>query len=52
MVTQTLQNVNGKLILLQPKTQKSRRMITLPDFVKEALKIHLVRRESLSVKPS
>jgi integrase len=48
MVTQTLQLVNGKLELLEPKTQKSRRMIVLPDFVKEALRIHLVRRESLS----
>ena len=52
MVTQTLQLVNGKLQLLEPKTQKSRRMIVLPDFVKDALRIHLVRRETLSQKPS
>jgi len=48
MVVQTLQLVNGKLQLLEPKTQKSRRMIVLPDFVKEALRKHLVRRQMIS----
>jgi integrase len=48
MVVQTLQLVDNKLALMEPKTQKSRRLIVLPDFVKEALKIHLVRREVLS----
>ena len=52
MVVQTLQLVNGKLMLLEPKTQKSRRMIVLPDFVRDALKMHLVRREGLSKGPS
>jgi integrase len=52
MVVQTLQLVNGKLMLLEPKTQKSRRMIVLPDFVKEALRMHLVRRQALSQSPS
>src|SRR6266487_3944851 len=52
MVVQTLQLVHGQgLMLLEPKTQKSRRMIVLPDFVKEALRIHLVRRQVLSQNP-
>jgi integrase len=52
MVVQTLQLVNGKLELLEPKTQKSRRMIVLPDFVKEVLKVHLVRRGIMSQSPT
>ncbi|HET9587377.1 MAG TPA: site-specific integrase [Anaerolineales bacterium] len=40
------------IILEEPKTEKSRRMIVLPDFVKEALKIHLVKRKLLSQSPS
>jgi integrase len=52
MVMQSLQQIGGKILLLEPKTQKSRRMIVLPYFVKEALRIHLVRRETLSCKPS
>lgn len=48
MVVQTLQLVNGKLQLLEPKTQKSRRLIVLPDFVKEALRVHLLRRHLVS----
>jgi integrase len=52
MITQTLQLVNGKLRIMEPKTQKSRRMIVLPDFVKEALRIHLARRLMLSQSPS
>ena len=48
-VIQTLQLVHGKgLLLLEPKTQKSRRMIVLPSFVVEALKIHLARRNERS----
>lgn len=52
MVIQTLQLVNGKLELLEPKTQKSRRMIVLPEFVKEALRTHFVRRSTISQSPS
>jgi len=52
MVVQNLQLVNGKLELLEPKTQKSRRMIVLPDFVKVALRIHLIRRQVMSQSPS
>jgi integrase len=33
---------------MEPKTEKSRRMIVLPEFVKEALRIHLTKREMLS----
>jgi integrase len=45
MVIQTLQFVQSQgLLLLEPKTEKSRRMIVLPGFVKEALRIHLTRR--------
>ena len=52
MVVQTLYFTRGQGIILQePKTDKSRRMIVLPDFVKEALKIHLAKREALSIGP-
>jgi integrase len=52
MVVQTLQLVNGKLELLEPKTQKSRRLIVLPDFVKEALRVHLFRRGMIAQSPA
>ena len=52
MVIQTLSFTKGGLVLQEPKTEKSRRMIVLPDFVKEALKIHLVKREELSKRPT
>jgi site-specific recombinase XerD len=53
MVIQTVQFVQGQgLLMLEPKTEKPRRLIVLPDFVKEARKIHLVRRQVLSQKPS
>jgi integrase len=53
MVVQNLQYVKGEgAVLLEPKTEKSRRRILLPDFVKEALRIHLVKRSELSGMPS
>ena len=49
MVTQNLVFIpRAGLVLQEPKTEKSRRMIILPEFVKEALRIHLVKREALS----
>ena len=36
---------------MDPKTDKSRRMIVLPDFVLEAIKIHLNKRKVLSQSP-
>jgi integrase len=51
-VTQSLQYIPSRgLNLLDPKTDKSRRMIVLPSFVVEALKAHLARRERLSQGP-
>jgi len=48
-VIQTLQLVPGQgLRLLEPKTDKSRRMIVLPGFVVEALRTHLARRNEMS----
>lgn len=44
MVVQSLQYLPKRgLFNTGPKTPKSRRMIVLPDFVKEALRIHLAR---------
>jgi integrase len=52
VVTQNLLFIPGQgLIFQEPKTDRSRRMIVLPDFIKEALTIHLERREALSKKP-
>lgn len=52
MVTQTLQYLPSMgSMLLPPKTDKSKRLIRLPEFIKEALKIHLVKREALSKNP-
>lgn len=49
MVIQTIQFVPGQGILtLEPKTDKSRRLIRLPEFVRKALKDHLLRREILA----
>lgn len=49
MVIQTIQFVPGQEILtLEPKTDKSRRLIRLPEFVKKALTHHLKRLEVLS----
>ena len=39
-VCQTLIDINGQLILAQPKTTKSRRLIQLPKIAVEALKKH------------
>jgi integrase len=48
-VTQSLQYVPSQgLLTLEPKTDKSRRMIVLPGFVVEALKVHLAKRDLLS----
>ena len=53
MVIQNLVFIpGGGLILQEPKTEKSRRMIVLPDFIKDALRIHLIKRQVLSQKPS
>jgi integrase len=53
MVVQNLQYVQGQgTVLLEPKTEKSRRRIVLPDFVKVALRAHLERRSELSGQPS
>lgn len=52
VVVQTLYFTTSQGIILQePKTKKSRRMIVLPEFVKEALKIHLAKRQMLSQSP-
>jgi len=49
MVIQNLQYVPGRgLLLLEPKTEKSKRLIKLPDFIVEALKKHLARRAMLA----
>lgn len=51
-VVQTLQFVPGKgLLILDPKTERSRRLIRLPKFVREALKDHLTRRAVLAQNP-
>jgi len=52
-VIQTLQFVSGQgLLKLEPKTDRSRRMIVLPGFVVKALKIHMARRSILSQNPN
>jgi integrase len=52
-VIQTLQYVPSKgLLILEPKTDKSRRMLVLPKFVVKALREHLVKRERLSKSSS
>jgi integrase len=52
MVVQTLYFIQGKgIVLQQPKTKKSRRLIVLPDFVREALDIHLAKRQVLAQSP-
>jgi integrase len=51
-VVQSLQMIQGEgLKIVEPKTQKSRRMIMLPAYAVEALKEHLKRREELSKHP-
>ena len=51
-VIQTLQLVKGSgLMLLEPKIERSRRMIVLPGFVVESLRGHLARREQLTQSP-
>jgi integrase len=39
-VNQTLQRVNGKLRFLEPKTERSRRTISIPDIVVASLHLH------------
>ena len=52
MVIQTLQYLPGEgTLVLPPKTDKSKRLIRLPEFIKEALRAHLTRRETLSQGP-
>lgn len=43
-VRHTLANVAGKLTLLEPKTDRSRRMLMLPDVVIDALRAHRTRQ--------
>jgi len=51
-VTQSLQMIQGEgLKIVEPKTQKSRRMIMIPSYAVLALKDHLTRREELSKNP-
>jgi integrase len=51
-VIQSLQYVAAKgLLVLEPKTDKSRRMIMLPGFVLDALKDHLQKRLKLAENP-
>ena len=53
MVTQNLYFIPGQGLLLQePKTKKSRRLIRLPEFVNEALKVHLAKRAILAQSPN
>jgi integrase len=53
MVIQTLQYLPGKgLLILEPKTERSRRLIRLPEFVREALKDHLTQRAALAQSPT
>ncbi len=52
MVIQTLQFVSGRgLLILEPKTDKSRRLIRLPEFVRKSLVDHLARRSILAQNP-
>ena len=52
MVIQNLQFVQGRgLLLLEPKTQKSRRLIRLPEFIREALQRHFAKRAMLAQSP-
>ena len=44
VVANALQRVNGKLILVQPKTKRSRRTISLPDTAVRQLRAHRVRQ--------
>jgi len=39
-IRNTLQEVGGKLLLQEPKTSRSSRMVVLPDFALEALRAH------------
>lgn len=43
-VNGTLQRVNGKLVVTEPKTQQSRRTIALPDAVVQVLRLHAARQ--------
>ena len=43
-MNQTLQRVNGKLLLSEPKTEKSRRALPLPSLLTPALRAHRSRQ--------
>lgn len=43
-VRMALQRVDGKLQLVEPKTEKSRRTIEMPDVVRDALREHRIRQ--------
>lgn len=52
MVVQTLYFTSKEGIIFQePKTEKSRRLIKLPEFVCKALEVHLAKRALLSQSP-
>jgi integrase len=44
-VRHTLQRVDGELVLLEPKTERSRRTIALPEVVVSALRGHRTRQK-------
>ncbi|MFO7531660.1 MAG: site-specific integrase [Candidatus Limnocylindrales bacterium] len=44
-VRHTLQRVDGELVLLEPKTERSRRTIALPEIVVSALRGHRTRQK-------
>ncbi len=44
-VRHTLQRVNGELVLLEPKTERSRRTIALPEVVVKALRGHRTKQK-------
>jgi integrase len=44
-VRHTLARVDGKLVLLEPKTERSRRPVILPSVVSEALRAHRTRQK-------
>lgn len=45
-VRQAVQRVNGHLELVEPKTQRSRRTVPLPEIARDALRAHRVRQAS------
>jgi integrase len=41
----TLQRIDGELVLLEPKTERSRRTIALPEVVVSALRAHRTKQK-------